>query len=106
MSTLVHNLVSARQSSNQRFGGDFPLDDAVIQSKCSDMKIQERSTLSVLELPEGTKILSADSYGFSAWTVTARISTILADGSEKHFFLKVSILSQYNSAPYLPSVCY
>ena len=52
-------------------GGNFPLDKNVISC-----------------FPEGTKILSADRYGSSAWTVTARIFTELADGTPKKYFLK------------------
>ena len=39
-------------------------------------------------MPPGTKIIAADSYGSSARTVTARISTVLSDGIPKRWFLK------------------
>ncbi|KAB2101247.1 hypothetical protein AG0111_0g10247 [Alternaria gaisen] len=39
---------------------------------------------------EGSKVLSAHSYGSSAWTVTARLDVILPSGIEKKFFLKVA----------------
>ncbi|KAI4596202.1 hypothetical protein KJ359_005709 [Pestalotiopsis sp. 9143b] len=39
-------------------------------------------------LPEGSTILEAVTWGASAWTKTAKISTRLADGSEKAYFLK------------------
>jgi hypothetical protein len=42
-------------------------------------------------MPKGTKILSAESYGNSAWTVTGKISTIQPDGKPKLYFLKVSL---------------
>ncbi|RYN35641.1 hypothetical protein AA0113_g1281 [Alternaria arborescens] len=41
-------------------------------------------------LLEGSKVLSAHSYGSSAWTVTARLNVILPSGIEKKFFLKVA----------------
>ncbi|KAF8864495.1 hypothetical protein BDZ45DRAFT_701672 [Acephala macrosclerotiorum] len=74
MSTAVHSLINdLHKSQNLDSGieGDFPLDAAVIE-----------------KLPPGTKIVAADNYGSSAWTVTARISTILADGTPKRWFLK------------------
>ncbi|CAI6043850.1 unnamed protein product [Clonostachys chloroleuca] len=43
----------------------------------------------VLEkFPAGTKILSADPFGTSAWTVTTRLQLQMEDGSEELFFLK------------------
>ena len=40
-------------------------------------------------LPEDTTIISADSFGSSAWTVTARVKTVSKDGAPKAYFLKV-----------------
>ncbi|KAI9369764.1 Fructosamine kinase-domain-containing protein [Aspergillus egyptiacus] len=51
--------------------GDFPLDQIVID-----------------QLPPGTQVHSCDRYGASAWTVTARITTTLANGEPKLYFLK------------------
>ena len=45
-------------------------------------------------LPNGTRVLSADSFGSSAWTVTARVNVILEDGTPKSYFLKVCIIIQ------------
>ena len=42
----------------------------------------------ITHFPDGTKVLSADRYGSSAWTVTVRISTELPDGTPKRYFLK------------------
>ena len=53
-------------------GGDFGLDESVIA-----------------ELPEGSTVLEASSFGTSAWTRTARIRVQLSDGSPKAYFLKV-----------------
>ncbi|KAI4194512.1 MAG: hypothetical protein LQ348_002625 [Seirophora lacunosa] len=39
-------------------------------------------------MPRGTKIVSAESCGISAWTKTAKISVILEDGTRKRYFLK------------------
>ncbi|KAH6680768.1 Fructosamine kinase-domain-containing protein [Halenospora varia] len=39
-------------------------------------------------MPEGTKVVSAVSYGVSAWTKTGRISVILKDGTRKRYFAK------------------
>ncbi|KAL8798071.1 MAG: hypothetical protein Q9182_006982 [Xanthomendoza sp. 2 TL-2023] len=55
------------KSNNQDIGGDFPLDQIVINR---------------------THIHSSDRYGASAWTVTARITTTDADGEPKFYFLK------------------
>ena len=70
MSSAIHDLLGQSQEDSS-IKGDFPLDKNVID-----------------QLPEGTKVLSADRYGSSAWTVTARITTELADGTPKKYFLK------------------
>ena len=44
-------------------------------------------------LPRGTRIVTAESYGISTWTKTAKVSVILPDGSPKMFFLKVTLPS-------------
>ncbi len=52
--------------------GNFPLHKAVAAA-----------------LPAGTKVVSANSCGVSAWTKTAKVSVILPDGTPKNYFLKV-----------------
>jgi protein-ribulosamine 3-kinase len=42
-------------------------------------------------MPEGTKVISAESWGLSAWSKTAKVTVILADGSRTRYFLKVTI---------------
>ncbi|CAG8977665.1 hypothetical protein HYALB_00006615 [Hymenoscyphus albidus] len=74
MSSAVHTLLINSLTTikpNPEVEGNFPLDEAVIE-----------------QFPPGTKVVAADSYGSSSWTVTARISTILADGTPKLWFLK------------------
>ncbi|KAI1737548.1 Fructosamine kinase-domain-containing protein [Xylaria scruposa] len=51
--------------------GDFMLDEAIIEV-----------------LPEGIKVVSAESWGLSAWTKIAKIDTILRDGTSKKYFVK------------------
>ncbi|KAE8453868.1 hypothetical protein EG329_007644 [Mollisiaceae sp. DMI_Dod_QoI] len=63
--------VTPATSGNQKIEGDFPLDQVVID-----------------QLPPGTQVHSCDRYGASAWTITARITTTLADGTPKLYFLK------------------
>ncbi|MCJ1384890.1 hypothetical protein MMC17_008008 [Xylographa soralifera] len=63
--------VTPGKSGDQNIEGDFPLDSIVID-----------------QLPPGTRVHSCDRYGASAWTVTARITTTLADGEPKLYFLK------------------
>lgn len=41
-------------------------------------------------MPRGTRIISADSCGISAWTKTVKVSVILPDESRKKYFLKVN----------------
>jgi len=72
MSATVHSIFQQPQPGTaSTVGGDFPLDENVISC-----------------LPQNTKFLSAERYGSSAWTVTARITTELADGTPKKYFLK------------------
>lgn len=56
------------------FDGDFPLDENVISF-----------------LPKPCKVLSAKKHGKSTWTVTARISVELADGTFEKYFVKCAI---------------
>jgi protein-ribulosamine 3-kinase len=71
MSDAVHNLLKGDRSENLFVHGDFPIDDNV-----------------VAEFPKGTKILSANRFGTSAWTITARLKVQLPDGTESRYFLK------------------
>jgi hypothetical protein len=43
-------------------------------------------------MPEGAKVLSAESWGISAWTKTAKISVVFPDGRRVSYFLKVTII--------------
>lgn len=72
--TMAHKLSSLIESSravSQPYPGDFRVDDNVLA-----------------KFPEGTTILSADSFGTSAWTVSARLHLKLPDGTEERYFLK------------------
>ena len=72
MSNTVHSLTNHPQLDVEaKMGGDFPLDENVIAL-----------------LPKDTVVLLANRYGFSTWTLTARITTELADGTPKKYFLK------------------
>ncbi|KAI0426549.1 Fructosamine kinase-domain-containing protein [Xylaria sp. FL1042] len=51
--------------------GDFTLNEAIVKV-----------------LPEGTNVVSAESWGLSAWTKAAKIDAILRDGTPKRYFLK------------------
>ncbi|KAL8768000.1 MAG: hypothetical protein Q9209_005671 [Squamulea sp. 1 TL-2023] len=63
-------------------------------------------------MPRGTKIVSAESSGTSAWTRTAKISVILQDGTRKRYFLKCAtgqgarplVEGEYHSASAIDSV--
>ena len=43
----------------------------------------------LVAMPKGTKVVSAEACGYSAWTITGRISAVLPDGTSKRYFLKV-----------------
>jgi hypothetical protein len=47
----------------------------------------------IAELPEGSAVIEASSFGNSAWTRTARIRVQLPNGSQKVYFLKVRRLN-------------
>ena len=40
-------------------------------------------------MPTGTKVVSAEPFGNSAWTITGCVQAILPDGTPKAYFLKV-----------------
>lgn len=42
-------------------------------------------------LPAGSTFISVENFGTSAWTTTGRLVALDADGSEKLYFLKVSL---------------
>ena len=49
-----------------------------------------RLTHTASDLPNGTKVVSAEAYGYSACTTTGRTSIVRPDGSPKRWFLKDS----------------
>lgn len=71
MSETVHHLLTRSPSEALSAEGDFPLDENVLN-----------------QFPPGTRILSANQYGTSAWTITARLTVELPDGSKSRYFLK------------------
>lgn len=42
-----------------------------------------------IAMPKGTRIMSSDSFGASAWSTTARIDAETSEGVPIAFFLKV-----------------
>lgn len=72
MSATVHTaLFRSEAGGHSAVAGDFPLDQNVIA-----------------HFPPGTNVLSADRYGSSAWTETARVSVELSDGTAWRYFVK------------------
>ncbi|KAH8820666.1 Fructosamine kinase-domain-containing protein [Xylogone sp. PMI_703] len=71
MSEVVHDLLDEPSDGTTSATGDFSLDYNVVE-----------------KFPKGARILSANRFGTSAWTVTARIAVALPDGAEKQYFLK------------------
>ena len=67
----VHNLLNDRRPDAFFVSGDFPVDENVVAS-----------------FPNGTKVLSANRFGMSAWTITASINVELPDGANGRYFLK------------------
>ncbi|PTB37377.1 hypothetical protein M441DRAFT_40114 [Trichoderma asperellum CBS 433.97] len=65
------SLIESSRAISQPYNGNFRVDDNVLA-----------------KFPDGTTVLSADSFGTSAWTVTARLHLKLPDGSEERYFLK------------------
>lgn len=63
-SEVVHDLLNDLRPDALRVSGDFPLDERAIAS-----------------FPNGTKVLSANGFGTSAWTITAGINVELPDGA-------------------------
>ncbi|KAH8802638.1 Fructosamine kinase-domain-containing protein [Xylogone sp. PMI_703] len=63
-------------------------------------------------MPEGTKVVSAEYFGVSAWAKTAKVSVILPDGAKKNYFLKCAtgesalplVEGEYHSATAINSV--
>ncbi|MCJ1395997.1 hypothetical protein MMC18_008883 [Xylographa bjoerkii] len=70
---MEESLQALRQAPRTRteIAGDFPLDDAILEA-----------------LPPDLTVVSADSYGSSAWSVTARIDTVNHEGAPMRFFVK------------------
>lgn len=71
MSGVIHQLLTSTQPEAPAISGDFPLDHGVLS-----------------QLPEGAEVLSANLFGTSAWTITARITVQLSNGTIARYFLK------------------
>ncbi|KAL9593092.1 MAG: hypothetical protein Q9219_007678 [cf. Caloplaca sp. 3 TL-2023] len=71
MSEAIHNPFEEPRPGALDVAGDFPLDVNILAS-----------------LPRDTKVLSANRFGTSAWTITARIDVELPDGAQARYFLK------------------
>ena len=74
--------------------GTFPIHKAVVGGK--DPLADHQSAhidADFAVMPRGTKIVSAESWGISAWTKTAMVCVVLLDGSRKRYFLKVALPS-------------
>ena len=69
----VQSLLEGPRSEALPIEGDFPIDENV-----------------AAEFPPGTRILSANRAGTSAWTLTARVNVELPDGTPERYFLKCS----------------
>lgn len=53
--------------------GDFPIDDGILDT-----------------FPPGTQVISANRYGLSQWTVTARLHVRFPDVQTNRYFLKTA----------------
>ena len=72
--------------------GNFPIHKAVVKGISHFTGYPRAGTDTNLAVfPRGTKIMTADSCGISAWTKTAKVSVILPNGSPKRYFLKVDL---------------
>jgi fructosamine-3-kinase len=71
MSKALQALIDSSRGTDLSYDGDFRIDNNVLA-----------------KFPKGTKLVSANRYGTSAWTVTARFELKLPDGSEEKYFLK------------------
>lgn len=63
------------------------LDEAVLEVT-NNHPSTLRSCLAILLLPKGTRVVSAESWGISAWTKTAKIDAVLGDGTAKRSFFE------------------
>lgn len=82
--------------SEWEFGveGNFPIHKAVVKGNHTIHSYSSAGTdANFAVLPRGTRIMTAESCGISAWTKTAKVSVILSDGSPKRYFLKVTLPS-------------
>ena len=92
MSSLVHHLTEKGNIAGTKdgIGGNFPLDENVKAGQSAWTNSLNIFLIDLtVELPLGTKVLAANTFGFSAWTVTARIDTADPNGQTKAYFLKV-----------------
>ena len=77
--------------------GKFPLHRAVLKGRRLSAHGRPGLRSGFTAMPQGTKVISAESWGISAWTKTAKIEVSLVDGTSKRYFLKVRITSSINS---------
>ena len=96
MSKAIHELMNnenvAASHSFAGIRGHFPIHEAVLDGRtCRSPTDLCRRTIEAM--PKGTKVISAEAYGYSAWTITGNIATSLPDGTTKRYFLKVKTIS-------------
>lgn len=92
MSKEIHELLNNENIAAGHLAGvkgDFPMDEAVIGGRKIPYMPLMKSLKDAKVMPKGTKVVSAEAYAYSAWTITGRISAILPDGTPKKYFLKV-----------------
>lgn len=80
------------QNVRSQLRGVFPMNNAILRGKTL-LSTAIRHSLSfadlVVALPEGMTILSVESFGTSAWTITGRLHVIEPNGTKKFLFAKV-----------------
>lgn len=83
--------------------GNFRLHSAIVDGMHSSSLPVDRqiadSAWTMVAMPAGTKVLEAEAWGTSAWAKTAKITSLLSDGTQKRCFVKVRFAGTTTAVP-------
>jgi protein-ribulosamine 3-kinase len=82
--------------TNDKVSGNMVIQEEVLAGLLATFVLRAGANDAISPaLPGGVKVLSAESYGTSAWSLTGRINAVKPDGSSARYFIKVRSIGIY-----------
>jgi hypothetical protein len=88
---IEYQIMSDSSEWLQDIEGNFPLHRSIVSGKQAIYFSCSEPSSRPAAIPKDTTVQSAESWGVSAWTKTAKVTVSLQDGSPKRYFLKVNL---------------